>query len=118
MWQPVSIEGLPAACNSQGSRSLFSLGMVVCVLAAIPIRAQNREQLLIYGVTGSDNSGVYSLTMSKVAVQKLLLEMAASPRTSDFLDAALKDTGVTREGLEALGLVRRQGDNCVITPTR
>lgn len=55
------------------------LSLFVSLLTAISTNAQNREQLLIYGVTGSDNSGAYSRAISRVAVQKLLLDLAAAP---------------------------------------
>jgi hypothetical protein len=47
-------------------------------------------------------------------VQKVLLDIAASPRTPEYIKAALKDTGVTAADLQALDLVRCDGDRFVL----
>ena len=53
-----------------------------------PAHAQTDSGVLVYGITGSE-SGSYSSTMSRVVVQKLLLDVGATPRKPEFLDAAL-----------------------------
>lgn len=88
--------------------------VLLSLLPPVAARAQQPEGLLTYGITGSER-GTYSAAMSHVEVQRLLLDIAAAPRRPDFVDDALKGTGVTREGLEALGLVRREGDAYVIS---
>lgn len=80
------------------------------------VRAQDEENPLTYGITGSER-GAYSSAMRDIAVQKLLLDIAAEPRSQDFVEAVLKDTGVTRQQLEELQLIRRQGTDYVISFT-
>lgn len=73
------------------------------------------QSLLAFGVTGSEGESGYSSVMRKVAVQKLLLDIADAPRTPEFLDAALEGPGVEREKLEKLGLVRRRDGEYMIS---
>ena len=80
-------------------------------------RAQQPEDLFTYGITGSDPHGAYTSAMSHLPVQKLLLDLAAQPRSAGFMDAALQGSGVSRQDLEGLGLVRRQGDDYVLSFT-
>jgi hypothetical protein len=48
--------------------------------------------------------------MEHRAVQTLLLEVAAAPRTRIFLDTALESTDLTTHDLQKLGLISRDGD--------
>jgi len=99
--------------------------MLLTVLDAPPAPAKETPQsqpqkppLLTYGITGSDSTDLHvpttSSLMSHWEVQKLLLDIAAAPREKSFLEAALKETGVPIEDLEATGLVRREGDRYAI----
>lgn len=88
--------------------------VLVTLLVSLGVRstaiAQSDSSVLVYGITGSE-SGSYSSAMSRAAVQKLLLDLAATPRKAEVLDAALEGSGVSRGDLEELGLVRRRGDS-------
>lgn len=79
-------------------------------------RAQEPEALLNYGIVGSE-SGAYSSVISRVAIQKLLLDLAAGPRSAAYVDAALAGSGAFREDLEKLELIRRRGADYVINFT-
>jgi DNA-binding MarR family transcriptional regulator len=92
---------------------IFLLAALASAGVVNPARGQNDSGVLVYGITGSE-SGSYSSAMSRVAVQKLLLDLAATPRKPEFLDVALNGSGISRADLEQLGLVHRQGDNYII----
>jgi len=73
-------------------------------------QSQQEESLLTFAVVGDEGRSGYSSVMRQIAVQKLLLDIAQAPKARQFLDAALKDSGVSRQALESLGLVRREND--------
>ncbi len=52
--------------------------------------------------------------MSKLPVQKVLLEIAAAPRSREFIEAGLAGTGVAVANLESLGLIKKRGDNYAV----
>ncbi|RMD66660.1 hypothetical protein D6833_01210, partial [Candidatus Parcubacteria bacterium] len=86
-----------------------------CALGSRSPPPQQQESPLTFGITGSEGQSGYSSIISQPAVQKLLLDVAHVPRTPEFLDAALKGTGVKRRALEKLRLVRQQDGECVIS---
>jgi len=47
-------------------------------------------------------------------VQQVLLDLARRPKGANFINAALRGTAVTRERLEKLGLIRKEGDHYAI----
>jgi hypothetical protein len=98
------------------TRLAIACGLLSLAAAAPAARAQVPPDLLSYGIVGVE-SGDYFAVMSRVEVQKLLLDVAAAPRRAEFLDGALQGTGVTRQRLEGLGLVRRHGEEYVLSFT-
>ena len=94
---------------------VFADCVATALFAGVDARPQQQESLLTFGVTGSEGQSGYSSIMSQAAVQKLLLDVAHAPRTPEFLDAALKGTGVEHQALEKLRLVRRQDSEYVIS---
>lgn len=98
--------------------SLFRVFVFLLVfsLLTLDVAAQQTEQLLNYGIVGSESGG-YSSAVRQREMQKLLLDIAVAPRKPEYIDAALKKTKTTRNDLEKLGLVRSQGDGYVINFT-
>lgn len=92
------------------------LGACLSFLLVGTVQGQRSENLLTYGIVG-DERGAYSSAISKIPIQKLLLDIAAEPRSQDFVDSALEGTDVTRQQLEELELIRRQGTDYVISFT-
>jgi hypothetical protein len=87
---------------------------VACLLFAIGAFAQTKDaDLLTYGIVGSE-SGAYSETMSHIPVQKLLLDLAALPRSPEYVDSALAGSGASRADLERLGLVQARGGSYLV----
>ena len=66
-----------------------------------------------FGKQGSSSSE-FMRVMAKSDIQRVLLKIAAAPRDQPFIDEALDGTGVTKEILEKLGLIRRDGKTWVI----
>jgi hypothetical protein len=96
---------VPAGVTSQGLCNNVSLYVDVT-------QAQEQENLLMYGIAGSEHlvpgRPSFSLTMRHIEVQKLLLEVAASPRSASYIAATLSPSGVSLRDLEKLRLVRRR----------
>ncbi len=83
------------------------------------LSAQERDTLN-YSIVGSVSPGKspgFGKTIKHVEVQKLFLELSTSPRGASFVDSALKGTGVTRDDLEALGLIRCRENRCNLSFT-
>jgi hypothetical protein len=72
----------------------------------------------MYGIAGSEHlvpgRPSFSLTMKHIEVQRLLLDLAASPREASYMGAALRTSGVSLRDLEKLRLVRRRDGEYVI----
>ncbi len=69
--------------------------------------ASNESPVLEYSVSGSGpGADEFLHAIEKRGVQRLLLDVAAAPRSRAFMDAALTDTGISTDQLEALGLFR------------
>lgn len=79
---------------------------------------QQVETLLYYGCTGSETAGPSCPKFREVIghreVQMALLQVAAQPRSLEFVDEALRGAGVTASALEALHLIRRDGYRYVL----
>lgn len=72
--------------------------------------SQEGKSLLTFAVVGDEGRSGYSSVMQQVVVQRLLLDIAESPRSPQYLDTALRGTSLNREVLESLGLVRRENN--------
>jgi hypothetical protein len=78
------------------------------------------DRLLNYSIVGSassDKSPSYGKAIVRIEVQRLLLDLAASPRTVAYVDTALTSSPVSRADLEELRLTRREGDQCFLNFT-
>jgi hypothetical protein len=85
--------------------------ILICIATGSETSAADDDVLLTYQYSGSRSLGrEFARAMEHRAVQSLLLEVAASPRTRLALDGALKDTDVTADDLQRLGLITREGD--------
>jgi hypothetical protein len=95
--------------------------LVFCFLAVVQnaVFGQLSETpLLDYSYSGAGRPGAsgheFMLVMAHKEVQKVLLDVAGSPRNLAFLEEELKGTGVTSEILQTLRLIRRDGDKYVL----
>jgi hypothetical protein len=71
------------------------------------------ERLLNYSIVGwasSEKSPSYGKAIVRMEVQRLLLDIASSPRTDAYVDSALTGSSVSRSDLEELRLLRREGN--------
>jgi hypothetical protein len=93
---------------------------LLCLFVATALAAAESAEPLNYGQFGSvscKSGPCWNKVMASLPAQKLLLTLAADPREPAEIDAALQGTGVTREALEKLGLVRRQGNHYMLNFT-
>jgi DNA-binding MarR family transcriptional regulator len=89
----------------------IALAVVIGSAAQNRVSAEDEPPLLEYSYSGSGPAArEFVRVMQSRAVQRLLLEVAAAPRNRTFLDAALKEAGITADELQTLELVRRDGD--------
>jgi hypothetical protein len=94
-----------------------SLLLLAALLSVPAVPAQDNERLLDYRIVGSSScktAPCWGRTIERIEVQRLLLQLAGSPQTADAVDASLTGSGVTRDDLEKLRLVRREGNRCVL----
>jgi len=101
----------------------FRRGTVLIFLSLLALQSltfgQSKEGVLLkYSYTGSGKPGVsgreFMAAMKHREVQKVLLDLATAPLSQVFLDEALKGTGVTPGDLQALGLIRTDGDRYLL----
>jgi len=90
----------------------YALGMRLAILAlaaAFSATAQN-DSLLNYSITGSSDSTSptenATYAMQHPEVQRLLLAVAASPRDRDYVEAALRGSGVSLDDMISNGSLR------------
>jgi len=106
---------------STNIRILPALFLLLTISPKAVAPLQQKQDLLTYGITGSEKTDGtrpgFSSVMSRIEVQKLLLDIANSPRTPEFIDSVLQASGVSREDLEKLGLIRQQSDHYVLSFT-
>lgn len=84
----------------------------IALLFAIPLVGQE-QQLLHHSIVGQSSCATkpcYDEVMSDLAVQKMLLGLAAGPRPISDVESALKGGGVPVADLLQLRLIRREGD--------
>jgi hypothetical protein len=77
------------------------------LLIGLPASAPLQETLINYSLDLSSSgtkSAELTAVVEKVAVPRLLLDIAAQPRAPDYLDAALRDAGVANRKLVEAGL--------------
>ena len=91
---------------------LVTVGLIlICISAGSHASAADDEALVAYSCSGSRSTcREFRRVMEQRAVQTLLLEVAAAPRTRIFLDAALESTDLITDDLQKLGLISRDGD--------
>ena len=84
----------------------FSIGSIN------PAENKGQEQrILNYSYTGSQELGrEFGKTMAHPEVQKLLLEIADSPRSAGYIEDALNEIDITISDLSDLQLIRQDGD--------
>jgi len=72
---------------------------------------QDEQRILEYSYLGS-RSGTeeYKRVVKSPSVQRLLLLIAESPKDRAFIDEALRDTDVTADTLQEIGLIRLEGE--------
>lgn len=88
-------------------------------LAFSLMTAQGKDTLN-YSIVGSASSGKspsFGKAMKRIEVQTLLLELSSSPREASFVDSTLRGTGVTRNDLEDLRLIRCRDNRCMLSFT-
>ena len=88
-------------------------GALAALAAAIVLPAAESGTILHYGTVGNiscKRGPCFSRAIGHPAVQRLLLDIASGPRDLAAIDAALRESGVTRQDLEKLRLILRQGD--------
>jgi hypothetical protein len=82
---------------------------MVALAAALSAAAQN-ESLLNYSITGSSNSTspaeIATSAMEHLEVQRLLLAVAASPRDREYVETALRGSGVSLDDMISNGSLR------------
>jgi hypothetical protein len=104
-----------------GSFSPWKLSFAAMSLLLLGSNSPAEEKLLSYGITGlmktAPGQPGYFDTMKHREVQQLLLDVAAMPRSADYVDAALKPSRVARPDLEKLGLIRLRGESYVLSFT-
>jgi len=92
------------------------LAYLLIVLSPVTVLAQNagpESELLYYSVTGWTNStspaenATYAMTHREV--QRLLLDIAESPRKRDYVEKALAGSGVSLSDMVANGSLRLEG---------
>ncbi len=80
-----------------------------------------RGNLLRYGIIGTEteieSQPSFSFVMSQFEVQKLLLDIAQSPRPPEFIGPALGSSEISHQDLEELGLIRREDERYVLSFT-
>lgn len=92
-----------------------ALAFLLAVLSPAAMRAQNAAtelELLYYSMTGwSDSTSPAEATYAVAhgEVQRLLLDIAESPRSSDYVDKVLSGSGVTLSDMVANGSLRPEG---------
>jgi hypothetical protein len=90
------------------------------ILAApnIALGQDRSESLLYYSCSGSETQGASCAKFGEAVghreVQALLLQVATEPRGPDFINTALRSTGVTASSLEELHLIRKDAGRYVI----
>jgi DNA-binding transcriptional ArsR family regulator len=99
-------------------KSILQIVMFLIVLGGSAISQEGR--LLNYSIVGSaspDHSPSYGKAIISLDVQKLLLDIAAAPRTDSYIDNVLSKSAVSRADLEELRLIRREGDKYLLNFT-
>jgi hypothetical protein len=97
-----------------GNLQISCLSKAAVVLVCFPcIAGAQKERLLQFSISESEHPELASV-MKRIPVQRLLLDMAAAPRTPDEVKAALSGIGVSPEQLEHLRLIRRRDDRYVV----
>jgi hypothetical protein len=80
-------------------------------LVTLRAAGAGEQPILEYSYRGSREAGrEFVAVMKDPVVQSLLLEVASSPRSRPFVDAALEKSQVTAGQLESLGLIRPNAD--------
>ena len=75
--------------------------------------ASDNAKLLEYRIAGLSScvtSPCWQKAMELIEVQRLLLQLAASTSDAENIDSLLKGSGITREDLEKLQLIRKEQD--------
>jgi DNA-binding MarR family transcriptional regulator len=94
-------------------RVLINLLMVLSPVIALAQNAGPESELLYYSITGWTNStsptenATYAMTHREV--QRLLLDIAESPRKRDYVEKALAGSGVSLSDMVANGSLRLEG---------
>ncbi len=101
---------------------MFRFLWLICsaLLLSFSLAQPQGKDILNYSIVGSASSGKspgFGKTIRHIEVQKLLLELSTSPREAAFVDSALNGTGVTRNDLEDLRLIRCHDDKCMLSFT-
>ncbi len=73
-----------------------------------------QEYVFNYNIIQGSGSSELQTVLNNVVVQRLLLDVASKPRTEEYLDAALRQTSVTKKQLLSLDWVRRNEGTYVI----
>jgi DNA-binding MarR family transcriptional regulator len=102
----------------EGSPARSQVAVVVALAATLTIglafealsSAEEEQPILELGYAGSGPAGrEFARVAANRTVQRALLDVAAAPRSPEYLDAALKGTGVTPDQLQSLQLIRLNG---------
>ncbi len=89
----------------------------ITLLSCLLVSAQEKD-VLYYSVVGSvssDKSPNFGKVLKRVGIQKLLLDLSASPRSAAFVDSTLGGTGITRDDLEDLRLISCRDTTCMLS---
>lgn len=94
---------------------LMLAGILLCHLPGQVSNGQTQERILgYYFLEGSGSSKLHS-ALNSAPVQRLLLEIAQTPRSKEFLESRLQQTKFDIKALLDLGLVRQQEDLYLIS---
>jgi hypothetical protein len=101
-------------------RVLVQIAVIgVWLSSAGSIHGQPDKSLIEYSIVGSINAATPSklnpfVVLGKVEVQRVLLDVARSPRDQEFIDRGLESSAASRTDLETLGLIRRVDGKYVV----
>jgi len=109
----------PKECSQwriYGISKLLALGAIILyILQGQALNGQKQERVLgYYFLEGSGFSKLHS-ALNDVPIQRLLLDIAQTPRNKEYLESRLRQTKFDIKALLDLGLVRRQEDLYVIS---
>jgi hypothetical protein len=108
--------------DSPGNEDIMRKTLLYVLMVAMGACAYARlqqERILNYSIVGSSSnkSPNFGKTIEHIEVQRLMLELGSAPRTTAHIDSMLARSGVSRNDLEELRLIRRTDSQCFLNFT-